>query len=414
MLASKETDDQALDLEYVDLTERYGLPAKPVVQVSTGTFKHHGKSSPIRSGIGMLPVDYENTPIIPEIAFRDFYTSAFLEKNEIEIPASLSARFANEVRTADYFAVLSEVMRNLHEPIEQTDQKKASLALEQIATEVDVARKPQEAAIAPLESLLRKSGEARDYLLNVARGNVKRPDGRVWSNRVRWFAIETLLDFNPEGYREFLIDQVLSGPETHVLYGAVVAVKYLKHSPEEREALSANLASRLEEKRDTTKWTLNGFSRNLVGQMAATFGSYAKAKDLSLLGDLGLGDYSFEVRMNALDAAHRVASRYVSEGATESFYQKRAREIVTRSIELIGNRHLGEVGGLIWPTLKLLLARLGEESLLIREIVGRFPQIREDVRREVDRAKEYLERIEKVDWLEAQKARISELTHFLE
>ncbi len=145
------------------------------------------------------------------------------------------------------------------------------------------------------------------------------------------------------------------------------------------------------------------FEAQLIGQTLCTFGSFARADDLELLGRFALFDSPLAVRTHALDALRKVACREPDAPATDAFFVAHADEFVELCRSCLQFRRSSETAGtLLWSTVGVLLGRFGKESSVVVDLAQKHPKLRRDIALEINRAAEHLTRIGQAKRLEAQ------------
>lgn len=259
---------------------------------------------------------------------------------------------------------------------------------------VQAEKKFDAKVVAQFDELLDEQESARACLLRVARGEEPtRTCNPHWSSRLRWFALDQLRHWPVQGYAETLVEAIEGWPEDEALYGAVVAVRYQAVDLRTRERLRVAFRRRLEARLASGEAQEHIFKSQLTGQVLSSFGSFATAEDLDLLWRFGSGDYPFAVLTNALGSLCRVVSRHPDKPLTSAFYGRHAAALADKCRIFIGSRRAWEyAGSLLWSTVAVLVARLGEEALQLIELAEAYPKLHPDLAREINKAADALHR----------------------
>jgi len=271
--------------------------------------------------------------------------------------------------------------------------------LELLSTQGASFDRPGEA----LKTLCSDHPEAVSLLVDMVQDEKRHP-------RLRWFAIEILTQLDHADLTKITIDALRAWPETMALLGATIALRFRKLSEHLRSDVRTQLLRRLREKCEKQHWLGQTVVEQLVSQWLAALGSFGMGLDLSILREFWIDTkYGFVIRSNALEASVRLARRECDRKETQIFFQIYRGELTERvqAYSLL-NGDSPETDSLFWQTVRLLAARLAEESNVLAIVAAKDSAVRQRVGFEVEQAIKYL-RQHHPHWLDAHQSVIEVL-----
>lgn len=197
--------------------------------------------------------------------------------------------------------------------------------------------------------------------------------------QLKWVAVDVLSNLDWVRLCPMILAKLSEWDRTShraAILGAVLAVRKHRVPADCRFQLLTRLRNSLDNSLLDARTGHCPLQTELLVHTIATFGAFAEAEDLHLLSRFWESECIFEVAQVSLQAAARTSARYFFDPRVEAFFSTNESSLKERMLSLVEIRGLAvEIGALIWATARLLVARLGFESVAIKDLGMSNPKL---------------------------------------